>query len=149
MLMMNQNTFVEILSSKQAELSKAQSKVVELQQEIADLEAAVKVLAKYAALVSPQADASVKNAAVRTLHRTITKREQILSIAHAEVLEKQPILTDVLLEMILSKGVTISGGDKKAQLANLSAYLSRGKEELGIEPSRHGWILSSKKAKAP
>jgi hypothetical protein len=146
---MDKNTFLEILSSKQAELSKTQSKAFELQQEIADLEAAVKVLSKYATFAKPSANAATKTAALRTLHKTITKREQILSIAQSEILEKQPILTEVLLEMISVKGVTISGNDKKTQLANLSAYLSRGKEELGIEPSRHGWILSSKKGESP
>jgi predicted RNase H-like nuclease (RuvC/YqgF family) len=143
---MDTSTIAKILASKQEERMTIAAKLIELDQEIGELESTLKVLAKYSeAIRSKRASASEGGeSAVNMVRRSHTKREQILSSALHEITEKQPILTEVLLEMIEKRGVNISGEGKKGKLANLSAYLSRAKEELGIMPSRQGWMRATK-----
>lgn len=84
----------------------------------------------------------VTRAAITSLHRTITKREQILSAA-LELLQSGAKPTEEILDGLAAKGIVVSGDDRKTQLRNISAYLSKAKGDIGIEATRLGWALKS------
>ena len=88
-------------------------------------------------IASPEG--AVQRGAVRSLQRTITKREAILNGA-LQLLEEGPLHTEDILSGLLAKGVDISGEDRKVQMRNVSAYLSRAKDEIGIETTKAGWV---------
>jgi hypothetical protein len=67
-----------------------------------------------------------------------TKRARILTIAN-ELIQSGTKTTEEILDALNAKDVQVAGDDRKTQLRNLSAYLSRAKDELNIESTRLGW----------
>lgn len=157
--LMNENTIIKIRAQagkiriQQTELQKQQAQIAatlrELEAELLDLETTERVLQRLGVaddhgVVKP----SIQIAATGALRKKITKREQILTGA-AELLQAGIQTTDQLLDDLELKGVEITGSDRKTKLRNLSAYLSRAKDELGLESSRLGWSLITQKGESP
>lgn len=142
-------TFITKIRERAAELKdKKQSLEVEIANVSMELERLKTVESVYLEMnlddVAAEAHSPVTRAAITSLHRTITKREQILSGA-LELLQTGAKLTEEILDGLVGKGIVVSGEDRKTQLRNISAYLSKAKDEIGIESTRMGWMLKSQK----
>lgn len=105
-----------------------------IDESINEIEAALKVIARYAS-----SEAKPVMAAQTSLRKTLSKREQIFGGVLAILADGQARHTEVLLKELIARGIEV-GGDKPE--ANLSAYLSRAKVELGLDADRrYGWSL--------
>lgn len=129
------------LESLMLKIDQLKAQLLAAEQEAADIQAAKRLFSKSSSVAPTFVGGStlIRNAAISTLPKTLSKREAILGAAHQIITDFQPVLTDVLLEKIIASGVQISGEGTKGQLANLAAYLSRAKTQLNIKPSRRGW----------
>jgi hypothetical protein len=139
------------LRMQQSELQKQYAQIATALEnvgtELADIETAERVLQKLD-VSNGEPSTRIQNAVVSTLRRTITKREQILT-AVAGMLTEGTLTTDHMLDALAKQGIEITGTDRKIQLRNLSAYLSRAKADLGLEVSRNGWTLTANKGESP
>lgn len=141
-------TAISDLLTRKATHEAALGKIV---QELADLEVAARVMRTYGFDVPDvntlEHATPMRAVALKQLDRTVTKRERILTVA-VEMLKSGPLLTDRLLDELGKRDVAVSGDDRKAQIRNLSSYLSRAQTELGIEATRAGWTAIRPKSES-
>lgn len=128
-------------ASLRSELQSLEEKKAAISAELARLETAESVFREMTmdGVNIDLPGSATQRGAIRTLHRTITKREEILNGA-LELMESGPKHTEDILDALIAKGVSISGDDRKTQLRNVSAYLSKAKDEIGIAPTKSGWV---------
>ena len=143
--------FANDLSELRAEKSRLQAELAVVDKRLIDLEVTERVLKSYGLGVAEVAQETAPPAraiALRQFSKSITKREQILTVA-AELLKIGPVQTEALLDALDQRGISVSGDDRKAQIRNLSSYLSRAQTELGISATRAGWATAAQKGEAP
>lgn len=116
--------------------------------EVGQIATALEVLAKRGFRLERPVQPAVKAAAESMLQATVSKRVKILTVA-VEMLQIGSATTEAILDRLDIAGIQVSGGDRKAQLRNLSSYLSRAKPELGLDSTRNGWMMPTKKGESP
>lgn len=137
----------------QSQVNVLQERIVASQVELEKLKTAAEVLASLGSIEqittssTSASEAMFHAAAVRSLGPNITKRARILAAVEA-ILKSGSRQTDDLIDDLASRDVVIVGEDRKSQIRNLSAYLSRAKAELGLHTSRLGWSLNSQKGES-
>lgn len=118
----------------QSEIAKLRAEKERIDASINEIDSALKVFAKYSS-----DEEKTPIAAQTSLRRTISKREQIFNGVMEILSDGKTRHTDEVLKELAARGVEV-GGDKPE--ANLSAYLSRAKTELGLDADRrYGWSL--------
>lgn len=122
------------IENMQYELAQLRAQRSLIDASINEIELALKVVARYASNAGkPAIPAQI------SLRKTLSKREQILEGVLAILADGKARHTDVLLKELSASGVEIGGDIPEA---NLSSYLSRAKDELGLNADRrNGWSL--------
>ena len=142
--------FANDLSDLRAEKLRLQAELSAVEKRLIDLEVTERVLKTYGLGVIDSAQVSstpARATALRQFSKSITKREQILTVA-AELLKSGSVQTEALLDALDQREIGVSGDDRKAQIRNLSSYLSRAQADLGITATRAGWATAAQKGEA-
>lgn len=126
------------IAKMQSDLVRLKAEKSRIESSIEEIETALKVLAKYSSIESPV----IINATpgFLKLQRQPSKQEQIFQGVITILSDGKPRHTEVLLNELTAQGIEV-GGD--IPIANLSSYLSRAKERLGLNSDRrNGWSIN-------
>lgn len=133
----------DTIAKMQSDLANLRSEKSRIDASINEIESALKVIARYAS----SGDKPVLDNAVtpRTSLKRIlfskpkSKQEQIFEGVLAILNDGFARPTDYILKELTARGVEVGGENPEA---NLSAYLSRAKDDLGLNADRRaGWSL--------
>lgn len=123
----------DTIATMQSELSKLRSEKSRIDSSIDEIETALKVFAKY----SLNGDKPVVRRVL--LNKPKSKQEQIFEGVMDILSDGFAKPTEYILKELTARGVEVGGENPEA---NLSAYLSRAKDDLGLNADRRaGWSL--------
>ncbi len=126
------------------EVARHQEAAEHLAEEISEIEAALRVIGRYAAVGA----SALPNAAPLVVgeEKPKTKKARIFEIVNSLLAVDSACTTEQIIAEMEKRGVPVAGSTRRDQMVQLSGLLSRSKQEFWIASTRQGWV---RKGEAP